>query len=72
MIDIPDEVKRKILQQKLTMWHNTVFDAQVDVEMAEILKDAQMEQSARESMNRALKAVKLVEKKLSEIDQDDK
>ena len=67
MSDIPMEVQAQIIQQKIQMWRNTEYDAQLDAEIAQVLDDAQMKAAAVQRMKNAKKAVAELEKKLKGI-----
>lgn len=65
--NLPVEVQRTLIQQKLTMWRNTVYDAQLDAKIAKALEDERGEQQARQRIKSALKAVELLEQMMNEL-----
>jgi len=65
--DISNETKCVLLTQKLTLWQNTLFDAQLDTEIAKMLEDEQLAKISQDRMKSALKAIELVNDKLSEL-----
>jgi len=65
--DISNETKRVLLTQKLTLWQNTLYDAQLDTEIAKMLEDEQLATQSQARMKSALKAIELVNHKLGEL-----
>ena len=64
MTEITSERKEALIRQKNAMWQNTIFDAQLDAEIAEALSDEPGLEQAKERMKKAMTAVKLMEAKL--------
>lgn len=50
-------IQQVILKNKLQLWQNTLYDAEVDVRLAKRLEDKQMEQTALERMKQSQKAI---------------
>lgn len=67
MSDVPVEVQVQIIQQKIQIWRNTEYDAQLDAEVAQVLDDAQMKAAAVQRMKNAKKAVAELERKLGAL-----
>lgn len=64
---IPPEIRRELVENKLQMWRNTVADARLDATVAQAIDDAQMQAQAAQRLKRALQAVAVLEQKLAEI-----
>ena len=67
MNEVPTEVKRQLVEAKLTLWRNTYYDASLDAEVAKAVEDPRLLQVAEENMKRALKAISALEKRLEEL-----
>jgi len=67
MEEISVEVKRAILMQKLQQYKNTVYDSSVNVKVAKLLGDEQMEKQAVEAMTKMTKIIDFIEGELSEL-----
>ena len=67
MEEISVEVKRAILMQKLQQYKNTVYDSSVNVKVAKLLGDEQMEKQAVEAMTKMTKVIDFIEGELSEL-----
>ena len=65
MNDVPVEIQAQIIQQKIQIWLNTEYDAQLDAEIAQVLDDAQMKAAAVQRMKNAKKAVAELTRKLN-------
>lgn len=68
MSDVPVEIQIQIIQQKIQIWLNTEYDAQLDAEIAQVLDDDQMKATAVLRMKNAKKAVTSLKRKLSELE----
>ncbi len=67
MSDVPVEVQAHIIQQKIQIWLNTEYDAQLDAEIAQVLSDDQMKAAAVLRMKNAKKAIAELTRKLSAL-----
>lgn len=67
MTEITEATKRNIFTQKLAIWRNTKFSAEVDVELAGVLQDDEMATQAQALLKRAIQATKMLERKLEEL-----
>lgn len=67
MSEIAAERKAGLIKNKILLWENTVYDAQLDAEIDEMLGDEQGLAQAKTRMKNALKAIGLLEEKLSEF-----
>ena len=65
MTDIPVEIQAQIIQQKIQIWRNTEYDAQLDAEIAQVLADDQMKAQAVLRMKNAKKAITELMRKLN-------
>ena len=63
---VPDEVKRGLLSGKLQLWRNTLYDAQLDIEVAKAIEDERLMQQSATRLKGALKAIDLLEKMLAD------
>ena len=66
MNEITQERKSALVEIKIALWENTVYDAQLDVEVAELLDDIPAVQQAKARMKNALKVVGFLRDKLTE------
>lgn len=64
---VPDDFKRQLIAQKIQMFLNTIYDAELDGKVAQMLGDERKQEGAEKRMKDALKAIDLLEKILSEI-----
>lgn len=53
---VAPEAQRAIIAQKLTLWQNTAFDAELDAKVAQVLGDEEMKALAARRLKDALKA----------------
>jgi len=58
---VPDTVKMQIIRNKLQVWQNTLYDAQLDARIAEALDDMQSKERATRRMKEAHKAIDFLE-----------
>jgi len=65
--DISNDTKRVLLTQKLELWQNTLYDAQLDTEIAKMLSDEPLSEQSQARMKSALKAIELLNDKLGEL-----
>jgi len=68
MSDIPVEVQVQIIRQKIQIWRNTEYDAQLDAEIAQVLSDDQMLAAAVQRMKNAKKAIAELTRKLDGLE----
>lgn len=64
---IPDEIARGILANKIGMWQNTLYDAGIDFKVAEKIGDERLAAIAKERITKALKAIDLLTALLEEV-----
>ena len=64
---IPNDTKLVLLTKKLEMWQNTLYDAQLDAEIAKMLGDSPLSEQSQTRMKAALKAIELMNDKLGEL-----
>ena len=62
--------KKVILNQKLTMYRNTIYDVSLDIKIAKMLEDEAQEKMATERMKPLLTAVEFIENELLEVDNE--
>lgn len=65
--DIPDAIKRQLIQQKVSIWRNTLYDTSVDARLADLLKDEAGKQAAATRAEQAIRALDELERILAEI-----
>ena len=65
--EITLETKRQIVQQRLQVWQNTVYEAHLDARVAKITEDEQLLQAAQARAKKALQAVTLLKQILEEL-----
>jgi hypothetical protein len=56
-IELPEATKIIILRNKLKLWKNTLYDAQLDARIAKVLEDERNEEQAAQRMKHAHKAI---------------
>lgn len=66
MPSVPEGVKRQLLRQKIEVWRNTVYDAELDVRVADVLGDDRLKEQAAQRLKDAFKALDLLEGMLKE------
>jgi len=64
-MEITNDVKRVIVEQKLTLYKNTLYDAELDAKIALLLNDKEDATKAR--IKQVLKAIELLETELAEL-----
>lgn len=67
MSEIDSGTKVKIIQNQIQVWRNTEYDASVRHRVGKALKDEQMMQAATLDIERAVKAVDLLENELESL-----
>lgn len=60
-------IERYIITNKLQLWRNTLYDAQLDAKIGETLDDAEMKKQAIERMKKSQKAIDLLEAELNKL-----
>ena len=65
---VSTEVKKAILNQKLTIYQNTVYDISLDVKIAKVLENKEQEEASVARMKPVMKALELLESELSELE----
>lgn len=65
---IDGKVKRELLKQKVALWRNTKYDAQVDVQVADAIGDEELKKQATERIKSAIKAIDALGKLLGELE----
>ena len=68
-VSIPVQAKREILVDTLQKWKNTYYQKTLDAEVAQDLGDQKMLDQAKAQMARCLRAIKLLEGKLAELNE---
>jgi CRISPR/Cas system CSM-associated protein Csm4 (group 5 of RAMP superfamily) len=64
-MEITNDVKRVIVEQKLTLYKNTLYDAELDAKIALLLNDKEDATKAR--IKQVLKAIELLETELAAL-----
>jgi len=65
------EVIEQMLQEKLTRWKNTVYDAGLDAKVAAVTEDERMLKAAQKRLKSAMKAVEFLEEELIKSQSED-
>ena len=65
-VDIPVRARRELLRQKLELWRNTCFDAELDAKVADAIGDDGLKEQGMARLKQALKAVGALEAMLKE------
>ena len=60
-------VKKAIIEQKLVMYRNTIYDVSLDIKIARVIEDAAQEKAATARMKPLLKAIELLEAELKTL-----
>lgn len=63
---ITPEVRLSLIEQKLRLWRNTAFDAELDVKVAKVIDDLPAQQAAAKRLKDCLKVVAELEEILEE------
>lgn len=69
-IEVPGEVRRKIVEDKLAYYRNTVFDAGLDVKVAQLIGNSQQLGVATERMKKILTVVQFLEAELAALEEE--
>jgi len=59
------EARQSIIAQKIALWRNTAFDAELDAKVAQALGNAEAEANAAERLKNCLKAIATLEEMLT-------
>jgi hypothetical protein len=66
-----DGVARKqLIENKITLWRNTIYDAELDARVADALGKEAASEQAQERMKEAMQAVELLEGMLDELERE--
>ena len=68
---LPRVVKLKLLQDKIQLWRNTLYDAELDAKVAVALEDERNKEHAEQRMKAALKALDVLGEILGGLDGDE-
>lgn len=68
--EVAPEVQGKIIEQKLTLLRNSIYDASLDAKIARVMEDMHGEKAALERMRKLLKAVEMLEAEVSAMKPD--
>ena len=60
-------VKKAIIEQKLVMYRNTIYDVSLDIKIAKVIEDAAQKKAATARMKPLLKAIELLEAELKTL-----
>jgi transcription elongation GreA/GreB family factor len=66
-MEIPIVVKAQLVEEKMRLWTNTSYAAQIDLRVAKKLNDPQQEKAALEMMKKCEEAIMLLEEMLEEL-----
>ena len=62
------EAKKAIINQKLIMYRNTLYDISLDVKISRVLEDEAQEEAAQNRMKPLLTAIEFLETELHEVE----
>jgi hypothetical protein len=62
--ELMPEVRQSIIAQKIALWRNTAFDAELDAKVARVLDNKDAETNAIERLKNCLKAIATLEEML--------
>jgi len=65
--DMQIERKLNILHRKLMQWENTLYDAELDLELATTLEDINLRSKAQERAKKSMRAIDVLASKLKEL-----
>lgn len=68
MEEVSNEVKRTILSRKIEGVRNTVYDATLDVKVADVLGNEQGKRQTEEHVRNLLKAIDFLEGELAQLE----
>jgi len=58
---VTDEARKSILAQKITVWQNTAYDAELDAKVARALEDTDGEAQAKARLKKGLQAIETLQ-----------
>lgn len=68
LADVPNTVKKSLLQPKLQIWKNTVADLKMDLDIAQVTDNQHLVDDITDRLKGAMKAVAEIERMMTEID----
>jgi hypothetical protein len=66
-MEIPIIVKAQLVEEKMRLWTNTSYAAQIDLRVAKKINDPQQEKAALEMVKKCEEAIMLLEELLEEL-----
>jgi hypothetical protein len=66
--DMQVERKLNILRRKLMQWENTLYDAELDLELATVLEDTALRSNAQERAKKSMRAIDALSSRLEELE----
>jgi hypothetical protein len=66
-MEIPIVIKAQLVEEKIKLWSNTSYAAQIDLRVAKKLNDPQQEKAALEMMKKCEEAIMLLEEILEAL-----
>lgn len=71
-IKVSVEAKLLVLNNKLAIYKNSFYDAEIDYSVGTVTDDDKLKENAQERMKTYLKAIEALEKMLAEVDDNAK
>ena len=68
--EIPNDVKLEIVNRKLQVWNNTLYDAGLDAQVAAVTKDPRQEKASQDRVKSALQAIDFLTKQKKELEKE--
>ena len=65
--DVPPEVLKQLIANKILVWQNTIADAQLDAQVAQYIGDSRLSAEAAARLKQALQAVQYLGEKLDAL-----
>ena len=65
--DVAVEVKKQIIEQKIALFRNTLYDAMLDAKVAELLDNKQQISAATERVKGLMKAIDFLDQELIKL-----
>lgn len=70
--DIMDSLRqRQIIERKIEMYENTLYDAELEAKIADVLEDEQAKENAKRNMKRVMKAIDFLKVQLAELREEE-
>jgi hypothetical protein len=66
-MEIPIVIKAQLVEEKMKLWLNTSYAAQIDLRVAKKINDPQQEKAALEMMKKCEEAIMLLEELFEEL-----